>query len=267
MQKIQGMGGGVIMHFCSIVPSRFIGDLDKTSTWHLVLPHMVRKDVLYKGGYQLLKAKGSTLILDNGYFEMKTNRLSKSDGVTELLEVSDIINPDYICIPDTFYNPQIEEDLDKLIAPMSKHIKKMAVVAANDGLDAIRMFDLLNNRKDIDMIAVPDRLLSINTGLTIAEFLDVVENHVDIKKPVHLFALDNPATLGDLIRPYVNSIDSTAPFLWGLDYRKITNTEVISKRPNDYFDINEVTKSQRQQIEWNINYLKEFCEKQTRLVK
>ena len=117
----------------------------------------------------------------------------------------------------------------------------------------------LDNRKDIDMIAVPDRLLSINTGLTRAEFLDAVEKHVDIKKPVHLFALDNPATLKDLNRPYINSIDSTAPFLWGLDYRKITNTEVISKRPNDYFDINEVTKGQRQQIEWNVNYLKKFC--------
>lgn len=232
------------------------------------MPHMIRKDVLYKGGYQLLKARGNTLILDNGYFEMKTNRLSKSDGITELLEVSDIINPDYICIPDTFYSPQIEEELDKLIAPMSKHTKKIAVVAANSLYEAVQMFGVLNDRNDIDMIAVPDRLLSKNTGISRSKFLDVVEKACQvIEKPVHLFALDNPATLCDLNRPYINSIDSTAPFLWGLDYRKITNTEVISKRPDDYFDINELTKGQRQQIEWNVNYLKEICEKQTRLVK
>ena len=168
---------------------------------------MLRKDVLYKGGYQLLKEKGNTLILDNDYFEMKTNRLSKSDNINDLLEICDEINPDYICLPDTFYNPQIEEDLDKMIAPVSIGMKKMVVVAANNLKEALWMFDVLNDRKDVDMIAVPDRLLSKNTGISRSMFLDEVEKCITIKKPVHLFALDNPATLDSLNRPYVNSIE------------------------------------------------------------
>ncbi len=245
------------MHFCSIVPSKYIGILDTTSTWHLILPHMLRKDVLYKGGYQLLKAKGHTLILDNDYFEMKTKRLSKSDNINDLLEICDEINPDYICLPDTFYSPQIEEELDKMIAPISKGMKKIAVVAANSLDEAVQMFGVLNDRNDIDMIAVPDRLLTKNTGVPRPVFLDIVEKACQvIEKPVHLFALDNPGTMHLLKRPYVNSIDSTAPFLWGYDYRKISNTEVIPKRPDNYFDINELTTSQGMQIKWNINYLK-----------
>jgi len=258
------------MKIVNILPTYYI---DKPWCWisdiHLPLAHMIEDGNKYTEQFKHLKDCNEkitnleiprvAIMLDNGFFE-----LGKSPSIEKLIDKAKLINADYLTLPDIMFENKIdmEDKISDMISVVPKNIKVITVVAAYNLKGAINCFGTLNGIDEVNMIAIPDRLLSDNTWIRRARFLDVIEEMFYIQKDIHLFALDDYRELPDLNRPYVKSIDTTMHFKLGYYNMKLPLMAETQdpRRPENYFEINELNVRQIDAIRHNKDYLRRLID-------
>jgi hypothetical protein len=219
------------MKFVNILPTAHINDRELwMSDTHLFLSHLIGDNEYTKKIKQL---RNATKILDNGFFE-----LQKTPTIDELIDKAKEIRANYIILPDTFYDSHDALDyyklLDKMCEVVPEDMKIMAVVVGKNFTHAAIAFKELNIMEKIDIVCVPDRMLSRWTKMKRVEFMRLMSPYT--QKPIHFLALDDWRDLPALAR-YGQSVDSTIP--WKLAMLNIEidkeNFEDV-KRPKNYFE-------------------------------
>ncbi len=246
------------MKFVNILPTEFI---DKPWCWcsdiHLPLAHLIEDGNEYTEKFKKLE---TIKILDNGYFEKLEN-----PKLDELIDKAKLINANALILPDTFCDSPIFEKIIKdMCSTIPENLKIYAIPLAADYEDSQFAFKILNRLDEVDVISIPDRMLSKYTCLPRINYLDWVDHMVRYRewktKPIHLLALDNYQQLSKLAEyNFVESIDSTAPFKLGYTLRYMRTNDKDYFRPTNYFEIKDLSIDQIMCIRDNVAWVKEVC--------
>jgi len=249
------------MKFVHILPSKYINNEEfQTSDTILILAHLLKNKEYLK---ECKKFKGIK-ILDNSFYEMRINPYT----VEELIKLAKKSNSQIICLPDTKY--ETKEEFEAKHYTMADEVKRagfkvMAVVTSDENFKTeLREFKILNSIRDIDIISIPYVLRDGMDQYRRWKFLDMIEQEVqidNINKEIHLFGCNSFYNLKLERRSWVNSVDGTMPFKEGYFRQPLPcSIEQETKRPEDYFNIENLDEEQVKIIKHNIKVIKEICE-------
>ncbi len=252
------------MKFISIVPTKFMSDALKTSDTTLVLAHLIEEGNDYQKACLNFQKMGGKLIMDNSFYELRKNML-----IADLAKKANLINADIIVLPDlplrdnlTFL---VEDVIQKLKGYGVKSKFMMCTFADNTTFkEDLKQFRMLNNIKELDIIAIP-YVFREDDEYRRPDFLDLIEKEIginEIKHPIHLFGCNSIENLKKEKRKWIQSIDGSMGWKVGFYKMKIPlSVEMEPRRPKHYFNIQNVDAEQTNAINYNLNYLKELCEK------
>ncbi len=247
------------MKFITITPTKFMNDALLTSDTTLVLAHLILIDEAYRKKCEEFKGK---LVADNSFYELRRNLT-----ISEMVEVFESVKPHTLVLPDLKYSKNVKTELLNIIKELRKQgvtCNFMGVVTVSDNFDdELKLFKILNDMDDIDIIAVPYSFRKEDEFRRSA-FLDMVEKEIPLDKikPVHLFGCNSIENITLEKRKYVVSIDGTMPWKCGFFNIKLpVSIEKEPKRPSTYFSISQISKRQQENIIFNLKYLKRLCEK------
>ena len=263
------------MKYVSITPTKFMKDALKTSDTTLVLAHLISKGNDYVNACKDFKKAGGKIILDNSYYELNapsgfTTHINYS--TEELVERSLLVGADVLVVQD---NP-LRANTNHIVDHTIKKMKGLGftgefmccVYARNRNFkEDVYQFKLLNICKYLDWIAIPYCFgIRKLDEFKRPEFLTMIEKEIgigEIKKKIHLFGSNSFKYLGkEENRKWIYSIDGTMGWKCGYFKKKLPiSVKDEPGRPKNYFDIKEIDDEQKECIDYNLNILKETCQK------
>lgn len=254
------------MKFATITPIEFINEskFHVCQDYHLMLAHLAHSDKEYCERFK--KVEG-TKILDNGYFE----RIIPFN-IFKLVKIGKDLKATHVVVPETFYTQPEEDYYMQMIESYCKIIKneglKSSVTLTGNTINStLRNFQLLLNSELVDMICIPDRLLSQRIKISRLRLLQLIKekftnsNNPFLNKEIHLFALDDYTNLSKISKyKFVTGIDSTLPFKTGYFKIALNGNKLDIPRPQNYFNLKAIDSDNEKIILNNIIYFRRWFE-------
>ena len=269
------------MRLSFITPTKYIKKYGSQSDFILALSHLI--DIDEENAYEEAIIKTNLPILcDNGLFEN-----SVPESLETLVAKALKISATHFFAPDILFDSKgTQKELDKTIKYLENpafrfnKIKIAAVVQANNAEDYMKQLLDFNNNPAVDLIGLS--ILSIpksfydelgryditESRILVLQKMKSMELHDGVKwKNCHLLGLGND--YGDVIYakefcPFVVSNDTSCCFQSGLFGKRLTDElEVpggkVKEKVN--FDLESLTREQRDCIQYNIHKCKEVIQK------
>ena len=257
-----------MVEFWSILPDEFIDKKEyHISNTQLCLAHLIKEGNKYQQNCLNWKKQGNKIVLDDSFYELKKNPTPEWLVKKAKLVKADILVP---------FDLPLRTNLKFMVINGIKKIKELGykgkimclVYADNQSFSKdMEQFKILNDIKEIDILAIP---YSFNKDFEFRrpEFLKMINDKIKkgelkINKPIHLFGINSCRNFEEEIKyDWIKSADSTLPFKVGFYKMKLPlSIEMEPRRPKHYFDIQNIEIAQRTVINYNLDYMKELCEK------
>ena len=252
------------MKFISITPTKFMKDALLTSDTTLVLAHLIEEGNDYQKACLDFQKAGGKLAMDNSFYELRKNM-----PITDLAKKAILINADVVVIPDLPLRDNLKFLVEDTITKLKEYgvkSKFMMCTFANNTTfkEDLEQFRILDSIKGLDIIAIPYVFREADEYRR-PDFLDLIEKEIgvkNIKHPIHMFGCNSLKNLEKEKRSWVQTIDGSMPWKVGFYKMKLpVSIEMEPRRPKHYFDLKSVDEEQRKIINYNLDYMKELCEK------
>jgi hypothetical protein len=217
---------------------------------HMVIPDGLKSQV-YKDFYNMIGiAEGKAIMLDNGAFESEGAEFTSSHE--QLFNMTREVNADVVVLPDKIGDAaetqakarnymHFWEMYHATQMEPTRPVHFMGVVQGQDWFQLQRSIEgYLDIEEEFEttlILGLP-RWITEEVGaelrIRLAEYINEQAPH-----PVHLLGLSRrwPEEVQQAaLIPSINSIDTSAPFVWACEGRELGKT-TCWERPSDYFNI------------------------------
>lgn len=260
-----------------ITPTSQIKEFGSQSDFILALSHLI--DLEKENDYEkAIKETGLEILCDNGLFENHV-----PEPIDSLLDKAIRIRAFGFFAPDHLYNPiKTKQEIDKAYEVMCKRglvegyknyvygnkIKLFAVVQADNKEDWLKQYVEFCEDERIDgigwsILSIPKAWNLPVTEARIECMKEVLKLDVEHKRG-HLLGIGNgyaDVLFAKKYCPFIKSNDSSCAFQSGLFEKRLNEElEVPGGKIKEKVDFNlkEITKNQRENIQYNINIIKKY---------
>ena len=239
------------MKVAIIPPSSYIGKWD-ISDIHLILAHKLKEDKKYYEGYK--KVKGYKIV-DNGAFEGRTTSFGEVVKLAEELGANEVQLPDYMYD----YKRTYKEATKALEKYSDIKFKIQFVIQGKNFEEFKKAVDFaMNNNFVLGIPFLPSKKVFKKEFAPREPLLAWIakEYGEDSLKNVHLLGCNDVFEFHSYLYQRCRSMDTTFPIKLGIFKKKLPTLEDVS-RPENYFDINNLSKEQIDYIIHNVTYIKQ----------
>lgn len=241
------------MKLAVISPSPLVNEYSP-GDYHLILPDACRDSNTY---FDFYKSTPGYKVLDNGAHEtgesVNPNRLF---FLAEALGVDEIVAPDALRDKDTTL--AMTEAFEHATRKHPRY-RYMGVVQGSTVAEAWGCLQELVQFSYLDSIGIPQHLCTLDENIRV-EMSHLIGYRMH--KPVHILGNNSqwPAEVRELaLQSQVVGHDTTYPVKMGLQGIYINDYPPHTPRPNNYFELSEVTDLQDYVIRENIRTYRSWC--------
>lgn len=267
-----------------ICPTYHLGSFAKRSNYHLVLAHMVEKDLRYRNFYREMSKRGDYITLDNSSYELGDDIYTPQQLINLALEVgaSEVMAPETYCDADATIE-KVCTFIDVFSSVKNKgNLKVFATVHGETLMDVHRCVETVI-KEGVSVIGFSCRLdypipgysrydlpgmeswnRSVVRLHTVFSLRKLMEKYRDRNIEYHLLGINHPMEIayydtigfGNTIR----SVDSSCPYLNGVEGVRISDAPYVKPRYKiDFEDEEELHFEATKLIHDNIHILKVYA--------